>query len=107
MDRALMGTTVFLIRNAATDWVKEGRFTGRREIALSAEGVAQTERLAAKLAGLEFAEILSSPLPRAVQTAEQIATAHGIEVARDPRLSDIHVGAWEGLTHEAIRVTPE
>jgi broad specificity phosphatase PhoE len=100
-------TTLYLVRNGATDWVREGRLTGRREIALSETGVAQAERLAERLKEVDFAEVLSSPLPRAVQTAERIAAPHRLDVARDPRLTDTDAGAWEGERYEVIRGTPE
>jgi broad specificity phosphatase PhoE len=100
-------TTLYLVRNAATEWVSEGRLTGRREIPLSKEGVAQATRLGERLAAVDFAEILSSPLPRAVQTAELLAAAHHVEVARDPRLIDVDAGRWEGVPLATIGATPE
>jgi broad specificity phosphatase PhoE len=91
-----MHTTLFLVRNGATDWSREGRIAGRREIGLSNDGRTQADDLAARLAGVDLNEVLTSPLPRAVQTAERIAAAHKLEVARDPRLTDFNAGRWEG-----------
>jgi probable phosphoglycerate mutase len=89
-------TTLYLIRNGATEWTREGRLAGRREIGLSHEGRSQADELGARMAGVELAEILSSPLPRAVETAERLAAPHKVEVARDPRLTDVNAGQWEG-----------
>jgi broad specificity phosphatase PhoE len=97
-----MFSTVYLIRNAATDWNRDARLHGRREIGLSLEGRAQADELATRFAGLELAEVLSSPLPRAVETAERLAARHKLEVGRDPRLTDLHAGAWEGLAHAEL-----
>jgi broad specificity phosphatase PhoE len=102
-----MHTTLFLVRNAATDWSREGRVTGRRDLGLSAEGRAQTDALAAQLADLDVTEVLCSPVLRAVETAEAIARGHGLEVARDPRLTDFAAGAWEGMRHEEIAATEQ
>ena len=56
-----MHTTLFLVRNGATEWSREGRIAGRREIALSATGREQAKDLAVRLRGLELTEVLSSP----------------------------------------------
>ncbi len=92
-----MHTTVYLVRNGATDWNATGRLAGRRDLGLSAAGRAQADQLAEQFAGVELAEVLASPLPRAVETAERLASRHHVEVGRDPRLTDLHVGPWEGL----------
>jgi broad specificity phosphatase PhoE len=104
-----MHTTLYLIRNGATEWTREGKIAGRRELGLSTQGRVQADELGERLAQIDLVEILSSPLPRAVETAERMAQAHHLEVARDPRLTDFHVGQWEGLrfaellAHEGYR----
>lgn len=55
--------------------------------------------MAEVLSTIEINEVLSSPLLRAAETAEAIAGSHGIEIARDPRLTNLHVGRWEGRTY--------
>lgn len=59
----------------------------------------QSRQVAEVLSGIDVTEMLCSPLLRAVETAETIAAPHHIEVARDPRLTNIHVGRWEGRTY--------
>ncbi len=90
-----------------TEWSREGRLAGRREIGLSAEGKAQGEALAERLAGIEITEVLTSPLPRAVETAKLIAARHKLEEARDPRLTDLHAGKWEGMKNADIAASEE
>lgn len=102
-----MHTTLFLVRNGATDWSREGRIAGRREIGLSTDGRVQADELAARMAGIDMTEVLTSPLPRAVQTAEKIASAHKLEVARDPRLTDFDAGRWEGQKFADVLVSDE
>jgi broad specificity phosphatase PhoE len=102
-----MSTTLYLVRNAATEWSREKRVAGRRDLPLSAEGRAQAEATAVHFRELELAEVLSSPLPRAVETADAIASPHKLDVARDPRLTDLHAGRWEGLRHAEIAANDE
>jgi broad specificity phosphatase PhoE len=104
-----MYTTLFLVRNADTDFTRDGRVAGRRDIALSAAGRAQAGELRDRLlaAKHEVGEILASPLPRAVETAEIVASAFGHGVVRDPRLIDFDAGRWEAQSHKEIGASPE
>jgi broad specificity phosphatase PhoE len=102
-----MHTTLFLVRNAVTEWSRESRIAGRREIGLSDEGRAQTDALSKRLAGVPLDEVLCSPLPRGVQTAEPLAASHSLEVARDPRLTDLHAGKWEGQKYADVLASDE
>jgi broad specificity phosphatase PhoE len=52
------------------------------------------------------AEVLSSPLLRAVETAERIAEPHRLEVSRDARLADLHAGRWEGRRLDELHGDP-
>jgi broad specificity phosphatase PhoE len=104
-----MYTTLFLVRNADTDFTRDGRVAGRRDISLSKPGRAQAEELRDRLVAMkqEIVEILASPLPRAVETAEIMAAPFGHGVVRDPRLTDFDAGRWEGQTHRDIGVSAE
>ncbi len=100
-------TRVFLIRHGITDWHREGRVLGQRDIALNDEGLEQARAAAAALADTSLVEVISSPLVRALQSAELIGQKFGIEVARDPRLVDLRVGKWEGMTYEEVAAHSE
>lgn len=102
-----LNTTVFLICPGVTDWHRDDKLLGRRDIPLNQEGKAQAEHLAQALDGIHIAEVISSPLQRALQTADVIGRRFGIETARDNRLIDFHLGAWEGKPASAILDTPE
>ncbi len=101
-----MHTTIFLVRNAQTAWNDERRLAGRRELGLSEQGRATAAALVVRFAGVELGEILTSPLPRAVETAQPLAAGLGLDVARDPRLIDWQPGRWEGRTYAEIAVEP-
>ena len=104
-----MYTTLFLVRNADTDFTRDGRVAGRRDIGLSRAGRTQAEHLRDHLAASkhEIVEILASPLPRAVETAEILAAPMGHGVVRDPRLIDFDAGRWEGQSHQDIGASAE
>jgi broad specificity phosphatase PhoE len=102
-----MFTTVYLIRNADTDFSRDKRVAGRRDIGLSVSGRAQAEKTRAYLAGADVTEVLASPLPRAVETAEIIAAPFGMGVVRDPRLIDFDVGKLEARTYDELAATDD
>lgn len=91
-----MPTWLYLIRHGTTAWHKDGRVLGYRDIPLDGDGQAQAEAIALALAERRIAEVVSSPLMRAVKTAEAIGKQQKIEVARDPRLGDLRMGPFEG-----------
>jgi broad specificity phosphatase PhoE len=104
---AALETKVFLIRHGVTPWHAERRVLGQRDIPLAPEGIEQANAAAAALAGVKLGEVLSSPLQRAVQTAEIIGRSAGMEVARDPRLTDFKLGKWTGMSYADIAASPE
>lgn len=102
-----METRVFLIRHGITDWHEQGKLLGRADRPLCHTGLEQARRAALALAGVAIAEVISSPLMRALQTAELLGKQAGIEVARDHRLTDFKVGHWQGMHLADITSTRE
>lgn len=101
-----MNTSVFLVRHGQTDWTRERRLLGQRDLGLTADGVNQAHAVAMALKVLEITEVISSPLLRAVQTAEVIGGVCDMDVARDPRLIEMALGRWEGMPYDAALVDP-
>ncbi len=94
-----------LIRHALTDWNASGRFQGVADVELNREGQEQAKRLAAYVARLEpDAEVYSSPLKRAVETAT--IAFPGRELRLDPRLKEIDFGEFEGKTQAENEAHP-
>jgi probable phosphomutase (TIGR03848 family) len=88
-------TTLFLIRHAANDFVKEGKLAGRLPaIHLNDEGRQQAERMAARMAQVKLDAIYSSPLERAVETADYIAKPHELAIQTRQGLNEIDCGTW-------------
>lgn len=87
------------VRHCLTDWNVAGRFQGRTDIPLNAEGRGQAQALAALFAPpFRLDRIVSSPLARALQTAEAIAARHGLAPIPDGRLAECGFGTLEGMT---------
>ena len=92
--------TILFIRHAATDLA--GTFCGSSDPALNQLGLEQTERLVRELAPEPIHAVYSSDLRRARQTAEALATSHGVSLGTCPALRELYFGDWESLTWEQI-----
>jgi broad specificity phosphatase PhoE len=95
-------TTILLARHGETDWNRDGRFQGHADPPLNAAGRRQAVELSVALAPEQLAAVYSSPLRRAVETAEVIATAHGLEPVPVDALREVDVGSWQGLTRAEV-----
>ena len=89
---------LILVRHGRTEWNRVERFRGRVDLDLDEVGRKQAEATAARLAEWQIAAIYSSPLRRAVTTAEIIARHFGLEVKPLPGVIDIDYGEWQGLS---------
>jgi broad specificity phosphatase PhoE len=96
-------TKILLIRHGDTDWNVEEIFRGRADIELNETGIKQAELLAKHLADEKIVAIYSSPLKRALKTAEMIAASRYIDVITAPELIDFDYGEWQGLSHDTVR----
>jgi XTP/dITP diphosphohydrolase len=106
IERALGPTPAqfVLIRHAESVWNAEERWQGQADPPLSARGVAQAEAIARGLAQQRADRLLCSDLQRARQTAEIVGRAIGLAPNADPRLRELDVGRWAGLTRGEIEV---
>ena len=84
------------VRHGVTDWNRQGRFQGLTNIPLNDEGIAQAQAAAGRLRDVRLDYVVSSPLIRAVKTAEIIAAASGKPVAVDAGLIECDFGSFEG-----------
>ena len=96
-------TELILARHGETEWNVEEVFRGRIDIELSETGVRQAELLAQYLRGVKINAVYSSPLRRALNTAEVIARYHKLEVKIAPSLIDFDFGKWQGLPHQEAK----
>jgi probable phosphoglycerate mutase len=92
---------LILVRHGQTDWSESGRHTGWTDVPLNEAGRRQARLLAARLSGMRFALVLSSPLSRALDTCRVAGLADAAEVDQDLREWDY--GEIEGRTTDEIR----
>ena len=59
-------------------------------------------RESARLERLPIRAVYSSPLERALETAEPIASRHSLEPERVDDLGEVRFGAWEGATFDEL-----
>ena len=98
-------TELCLVRHGQTDWNRLEIIQGREDNPLNALGRQQAEESAAFLSQEEWDVIVSSPLSRAVHTAQAIATACGIEhkaILLDERFIEREFGAASGQPVKGI-----
>ncbi|MCB9777850.1 MAG: histidine phosphatase family protein [Alphaproteobacteria bacterium] len=87
---------VLLVRHGRTAWNHERRFLGRTDIPLDDEGRREAAAVAAHLSTLPLAEVHSSALSRASETADAIALPHGLSPALHDDLVELSQGVLEG-----------
>jgi len=97
---------IILVRHGETHWNHERRVQGGdSDIELNDTGLEQARKLAAFLGNEPIAAILSSPLQRAIATAEVIASHHQLPVEVDQGLRELKVGELEGMPVSNLTTT--
>ena len=86
---------IYVIRHGQTELNSRKVLQGRSDHPLNETGREQAKETAALLKGVCFDKVYSSPLIRAVQTAEIIAP--GAEIRIDDRLIEMDYGPYEGM----------
>jgi broad specificity phosphatase PhoE len=94
---------IILARHGETEWNRGEIFRGRADVELNDVGVRQAELLAEYLAAEEIDFIYSSPLKRAVRTAQAVAGLKKLDVSIVQNLNDIDYGEWQGLSRREVK----
>jgi len=92
-----------LLRHGHTPWNRAGRIQGRTDIALDPEAAAQLGTYALPV-GWQDADVWSSPLKRAFETAEIVTNQ---TPKTDPALTEMDWGDWEGQHGKDLKADPE
>ena len=98
-------TALLLIRHAESSWNAAGRWQGHGDPPLSDCGRVQANSLARELARETIDVLVSSDLRRAAETAAALGEARGLRPELNPRLRELDIGDWEGLTRDQIERT--
>jgi broad specificity phosphatase PhoE len=92
-----------LIRHGNTAWNVDEIFRGRADVELNESGIKQAELLAKYLEDVPLEVVYSSPLKRALKTAEIIAGPRGVGVRPSQELIDFDYGEWQGISHDTVK----
>ena len=97
--------TIYLIRHGETDMNRKECLQGQIDSELNETGIAEAQKTAAilKRNGIEFDKAYSSPLKRAMKTAEMIVP--GMEINAEPLIKEMHFGHYEGMPYNRIDET--
>jgi broad specificity phosphatase PhoE len=97
----------YLVRHGETEWNRDGRVMGRLAVPLSDEGRRQVRALIPMLTELGSRVVWTSPLPRARETAEGIASGlGGLPLHVEEGLTEVDYGDWAGRTFAEIVADP-
>lgn len=97
-----MTTTIYITRHGQTEWNVEKRMQGWSDSPLTELGVQQAKWLEERLKDTKLDVIYSSPINRALSTANIVNSKRHIPLYTDLRLREINMGIWEGLTQDEI-----
>ncbi len=87
---------LIVVRHGTTENNQTHLITGQLDIGLAKEGLEQANELANELSKYQIEAIYSSPLKRAIQTAEPIADKINLKITEDPRLMEVNYGEFTG-----------
>lgn len=103
LPKRKQGMRILLVRHGETQWNRERRFQGQRDIPLNATGEEQAAKVAEFLATQPLQLAFSSPLKRPWATADAICSNHSNLILRPmPDLQEICHGDWEGKLQSEV-----
>lgn len=95
---------IYIVRHGQTDWNITGKIQGHTDIELNKQGENQALIVKEKLNGIKFDKVFSSPLKRALKTAQLIYDG---EIIIDERLKERYNGELEGKNKNDVKVFPD
>lgn len=93
---------IYLVRHGETELNQKKCYYGHMDVGLSEKGVKQAKAIGAFFQNRSFDVVVSSPLIRAVKTAEYILVGREQKIVVDERLSEQNFGIFEGFTYEQL-----
>src|SRR5262245_38220710 len=98
-----MPTQILLIRHGETEWNRDERIQGQKDIPLSPIGEKQARLLGLRLKKVLCQAVYSSDLSRTRRTAEIALEGRSLPIVFTPALRERDFGRWEGLTWDQIQ----
>ena len=93
---------LYVMRHGTTVWNEKGITQGRTNNRLSKQGIFLTQNVAKQLKDIDFDVIISSPLMRAIQTANIINQYHKVKIFKDINLIEINQGIFTGKSKYSL-----
>lgn len=94
----IKGIRAFLVRHGQTEWNRTGRFQGRSDVPLNDQGKEQVQALGSALKNTTFTAIYTSPLSRAMETAESIGAYHPeIPIIQEEGFVEMELADFDGM----------
>lgn len=91
---------LYVTRHGETAWNARYLVCGSTDLPLTERGMAQAARLGELAAGKGIDRIVSSPMIRAMQTAEPAARALGLPIETEERFREQTYGIYEGVRRD-------
>ena len=102
-----MNTVIYLTRHGQTMWNIEKRLQGRGNSPLTEDGIERAKELRDRIKDIKLDVIYSSPIERALTTANIIKGDKSVEVVTDDGLMEMCFGDYEGkITDEVMKENP-
>jgi broad specificity phosphatase PhoE len=97
---------IYLVRHGETGWAVAHKYAGRTDVPLTPRGEDNARQLGTRLAGIEFAQVFTSPLQRARRTCKLAGFGERAKV--DPDLVEVDYGRYEGCrTEDILKEAPD
>jgi broad specificity phosphatase PhoE len=98
---------IYLLRHGETVWNADGRYQGQKDSPLTKKGIQQADELGMLLsrhvaAAEDRFKGYASPLGRARETANRVSKFVPLSFVDEPRLMEVSVGTWDGMSHHEI-----
>ena len=94
--------TFFLIRHGSCNGLGQTLWGRTHGVCLNETGKLEAQQLAERLQGITLHAIYSSPLQRALETAETIARSMKLEVTKNSALDEVDFGEWTGKSFDTL-----
>jgi len=95
---------ILLVRHGENNYVKKNILAGRLPgVHLNEKGRSQAQAVAERLKSVPIKALYSSPLERALETAELLSKALGLEIVPRPGLIELDIGEWQGQTLKSLQ----
>ena len=98
-----MGTIIYLTRHGETEWNIEKRLQGRGDSPLTENGIQRAKELRDRIKNIDIDVIYSSPIKRALNTANILRGNKNIDIITDDSLMEMCFGDYEGKKIDIVQ----